>query len=1043
MEPSVASTILGWFVPGLTAATLTSVPAEAKNRLRARWGDVVGTTISVNYDLIRAGRLAWIEAAMPVLDAVEETAAGDPEHHHIHDVHGQTAALAHDAKQRLIGIRTRAFNRQIPVGESPIDAQLAHILDGVAELIAPGPDDDLGQEVTDAFPVTLAAILERDVKTLPNLFERKARAGIPTAGGGPPRPFGELAFAAFAELLKDPKRYPEARTAFHVTMAKQLADLQLTILELLQTELPEIRADIERSARFWHGIEADDGREDLGLRDPEAIRARPAQLLLARFQVVPFLDRGLLEAEALEWMVEPARQRCRGRLYVAPGGAGKTRLAIEMLGKLTEGGWRCTFLAERSARELGQAAFTDLLATPNVEGVCVVVDYAEGHLERLRQLTDAAAMLNKRGETGPPVRLLAFARSAAGWWDGFAREPSPASVFDPAPRESLDPALSLDEGRALFAGARTAFLGALRDFEVAPEGPPRPEPNLDEARFARPLAIVAAAFLAARGRPVTEESVFETLYQEERANWRRALDRCDDDDPRLTDLARAVAQVTLVQGASEDGVRALVKADTHDDRELSGNRLLPALRRLYGRAAAVAHPDASTEVVPFIAQIEPDLLGEHLVMRVLADGGDGLVGCTMRTALAGPPLYRGDPSAIVTIVSRATHPDHDDRVHRSALEAAGQLERFVNELGLQELTALRVALPEASLALSSLGVEVERVLATQYRELVAKNRDAYLPDLAMALNNLGIRLDTVGRRDEALTATEEAVTLRRELVANNRDAYLTDLAMALNNFGNRLNAVGRRDEAITATEEAVTHYEQLVANNRDAYLPNRAIALNNFGNRLDAVGRRDEALTATEEAVTHYRELVAKNRDAYLADLAGTLSNLGIRLDAVGRRDEALTTTEEAVTHYRELVANNRDAYLPALAMALNNFGNRLDAVGRRDEALTATEEAVTLRRELVANNRDAYLPNLAMALGGLSSILVGFERFADALCVAEDCVASFREVVGRYRRAHLHHLAAALDVLARVHDGLGREAEAATAREEAAALRRELDGSD
>lgn len=48
------------------------------------------------------------------------------------------------------------------------------------------------------------------------------------------------------------------------------------------------------------------------------------------------------------------------------------------------------------------------------------------------------------------------------------------------------------------------------------------------------------------------------------------------------------------------------------------------------------------------------------------------------------------------------------------------------------------------------------------------------------MNNLGIRLCGLGRRDEALAPAEEAaVVIRRRLAEANRAAYLPDLAMSL------------------------------------------------------------------------------------------------------------------------------------------------------------------------------------------------------------------------------------------------------------------------
>ena len=49
------------------------------------------------------------------------------------------------------------------------------------------------------------------------------------------------------------------------------------------------------------------------------------------------------------------------------------------------------------------------------------------------------------------------------------------------------------------------------------------------------------------------------------------------------------------------------------------------------------------------------------------------------------------------------------------------------------------------------------------RRLTQPNPDAFLPDLAVSPTNLGNPLSSLGRRPEALDATQEAVDLRRRL----------------------------------------------------------------------------------------------------------------------------------------------------------------------------------------------------------------------------------------------------------------------------------------
>ncbi len=49
----------------------------------------------------------------------------------------------------------------------------------------------------------------------------------------------------------------------------------------------------------------------------------------------------------------------------------------------------------------------------------------------------------------------------------------------------------------------------------------------------------------------------------------------------------------------------------------------------------------------------------------------------------------------------------------------------------------------------------------------------------MSLNNLSHRLGDLGRREDALAAIEEAVTIRRELAARWPDAYHHELEQSL------------------------------------------------------------------------------------------------------------------------------------------------------------------------------------------------------------------------------------------------------------------------
>jgi hypothetical protein len=63
-------------------------------------------------------------------------------------------------------------------------------------------------------------------------------------------------------------------------------------------------------------------------------------------------------------------------------------------------------------------------------------------------------------------------------------------------------------------------------------------------------------------------------------------------------------------------------------------------------------------------------------------------------------------------------------------------------------------------------------------------------------------LSGLGRRDEALTATQDAVGIRRRLAQDNPAAFEPDLATSLHSLAGKLSEQGRRKEALTATRAA-------------------------------------------------------------------------------------------------------------------------------------------------------------------------------------------------------------------------------------------------
>ena len=80
---------------------------------------------------------------------------------------------------------------------------------------------------------------------------------------------------------------------------------------------------------------------------------------------------------------------------------------------------------------------------------------------------------------------------------------------------------------------------------------------------------------------------------------------------------------------------------------------------------------------------------------------------------------------------------------------------------------------------------------------------AFRPDLVSSLHNRGSALAALGRHEEALAATEEAVAIRRALADECPAAFRPDLARSLNVLGDCYAALDQHDAALEAYEAAV------------------------------------------------------------------------------------------------------------------------------------------------------------------------------------------------------------------------------------------------
>lgn len=520
--------------------------------------------------------------------------------------------------------------------------------------------------------------------------------------------------AIFDALFADPSSLEEIDLAFKQAVLEHLDDIR---------RLPEENAAALRRL----------AAQALVLKpyrrfDPD--RLAPSALLQAEYAIVPFEGRRELLDDAIRWCAE---ERDLGiRLYVGPGGMGKTRFAIELCYQVTvqmpKQGWRSGFLAR------GFAGVPEWLLPKLRDGrepLLIVVDYAETKPHDLIQLLALAHDL----PTGRKLRLLLLARSAGDWWsdlaatrgsdtDGVsdeARAKARAIVPGPGVGEPIEAGPLAAEAQERLGVFKRAFDAFKKQISHAAPLPPMPDLSGDDFRSV--LMIHMAALAAVDGRSIANaRELLEATLQRERVAWQRALVAPSLRMVSADDVRQAVALFTLTDGAPNRAAAAEIIARAPRLQRASW-ALLEDLTNVFGRLYPSARTDDQRDRP--IEPLRPDLLGEELVNRALRDDPE-LLRAAFGGGVPGGQIQNG-----LTVLTRLAQRRPDaERWLKQVL--AADLERLVEP-------AIRVA--------DATGDPMWRQLA--HRVQVADVSDHHIKAYIGTLLS-GLQQSHVGRRYQAL-----------------------------------------------------------------------------------------------------------------------------------------------------------------------------------------------------------------------------------------------------------------------------------------------------
>ena len=93
--------------------------------------------------------------------------------------------------------------------------------------------------------------------------------------------------------------------------------------------------------------------------------------------------------------------------------------------------------------------------------------------------------------------------------------------------------------------------------------------------------------------------------------------------------------------------------------------------------------------------------------------------------------------------------------------------------------------------------------------MAAASPEAYLPDVATTLNNLGILHNDIGKHGDAEKEFEEALEKYRQLAEASPEAYLPYVATTLFNIALLYMELGNQHDALEAAQESLEIYQKM------------------------------------------------------------------------------------------------------------------------------------------------------------------------------------------------------------------------------------------
>lgn len=717
-----------------------------------------------------------------------------------------------------------------------------------------------------------------------------------------------------------------------------------------------------------------------------------SQLLKAEEELVPFEEARQPDLDSLNAWLNDEVNPIALRLITGNGGAGKTRLALELCKLNKASNWHTGFI--KNDLEVSEIPDIWIKLTKSNEHLLIVIDYAETRQLIILALLKAAL----ESKSSKKIRILLLARDGGEWWETLPTKDKDCEDFLDGFGTSgpyyLKPLYESEIDRINgYKNSLKAFAQALM-IEV-----PNVLPDLTSDHFKRPLYIQMSALLALLGdRQSTTQGLTRALLQHEERYWSQAVS--ESYTPKLKTSIEEILSLTTLAGSFQTAELAFEywsKVTSNSINFTSFNKLFESLRSLYPNNNGI---DA----------VRPDLLGEALVSStlinntsnklldsVLSSQADQKIRLHSLTVLARISLQNWVPEDILISSILKNLPSCCIDLINVSSETQSNLPKIVQiafekstpNIKNQLLNELQEYICNESIELNDFYCSVAKYIVeyryTKYKKNSRENN--FVVGYVEALIDYSICLQKVGDFQNAIEFSSKAVHLYTDLYDSNPAEYEPHLASALSVYANNLNDFGLTKDALVSAKKSLDLRQNLVKKDQELYEGELAISLTNYGAYLSLDGNAKNAISYTSQGLEIYRRLAEKNPNRYDPDLAMSLNNYAIRLVENGNTADALSFAKQALDIRQRLAIKNPDRHGPAFATSLSNCAAHLVEEGNTKEAVQYSKQALDIREQLAKKNPSRHEEDYATSLNNYASHLSENGNYIDAIAYSKQAL--------------------------------------------------------